>query len=119
MCWLEAEHALTDCAAIWHTKRDVGRLERYSNLYERSTARAREVQALPDGDVAHWGRWRNDAWRRVRGVAAELLAGKRGDPCPRAVHWGGPGLDEPRGRMVPARCAGQTSNVFYALRGEP
>jgi len=48
-------------------------------------------------------------------LAGRLLAGELADPCPRALHWGGRGIDAPHGRMVPAACSQPTANRFYAL----
>lgn len=66
---------------------------------------------------------RRASWEDARGhwVAALRMAwrwadGRVGDPCRgAALHWGGPGLDPPRGRMFRVDC-GETLNVFYGMR---
>ena len=93
-------------------------LERYSAI-GANNPRAREVRTYPWGDVPGKSARFNERWAELHELVTEVLAGEHKDPCPRALHWGGPGIDEPRGRMVPAKCAAPTANTFYALGRKP
>lgn len=133
VCYLEATFRESDCVAMWHVARKraalarqlplgadvdaeviVATLDRYSAI-GASNERARTVRVFPDADVDGMGAVWNMRWARLRELAREVVAGEHADPCPAAIHWGGT-IDPPRGSMVPARCMGDTANVFYAVR---
>lgn len=96
----------------------IGMLRRYSVLERSQTPRAREVRSMPWGDVAGAGRGFNARWRAVRQLVEDFAAARVPDPCPRAQHWGGRG-DSPKPGMVPAKCAAETENTFYAMARRP
>jgi hypothetical protein len=90
-------------------------LRRYTAI-DASNPRARAVRAFPWGDVPGQGARFNARWSTLRAFVAAFDGGAVADPCPNAEHWGGRGIDPPRGRMVPARCSAATANTFYAVR---
>jgi hypothetical protein len=124
VCFLEAGWSESDCTAMVQVaKRRASRVKRpwvsvlreYSAL-DGKTARAKKVLLYPDGDVPGETRAFNARWAELRAVAADLVAADVPELCRGAEHWGGPGLDKPRGRMVVAECAVPTANVFYRVR---
>ncbi len=122
VCKLEAEGSAADCDAIYWIGRKRFRgswldgLLLYSRLYSRDNDRAQRIARLPWGPIPGASKRENRQWARIRARAAALVAGKRPDPCPRAVHWGGT-VDSPRGRQIPATCAaqGRTKNTLYVV----
>jgi len=128
-CRLEADFRRDDCTAVtWVARKRARRQGRgwvatfidYTDLYEtgkrkRKGRRARETRRLPWGDYPGWTLRQNEAWARLRAHVLRLMRGEIPDPCREAIHWGGAGIDPPRGRMVPAGCRWQrrTKNVLY------
>ena len=111
---------MPDCAAIYHigVKRGLARgqpwdavLRAYSVPVRRGTARARRIMGWPADDVRGLTARENRAWKRLRGHAAALLAGRIADPCPEATDWNDRD-SKPRGRMVEV-CHGLTRNRLY------
>jgi hypothetical protein len=123
ICYLEATWRESDCIALLFVAQKraqrVGRpwldvLHDYSALHVNKP-RALEVREFPWGDVPGKSAVFNRRWQRLRELVVEVASGQRPDPCPRAEHWGGK-MDQPRGRMVPARCSASTANTFFAVR---
>ena len=76
------------------------------------------------GMPAHWPQHRADwprhrsLWLRVVERAQRFVLGQLPDPCPAAMHWGGPpGVDKPCDGCVLVDC-GTTRNRFYRVRGK-
>lgn len=125
-CYMEATWNRTDCNAILWTAAKRSRakmgspawlsalISYSSSAASQSNAHARNAMRLPDSDL--WGAtsaW-NARWLALRQYVARVLSGAEADSCPSAWHFGGR-MDSRQGRMVPARCAGDTANTFYAL----
>jgi hypothetical protein len=122
-CYIEATFRESDCVALlWVARKRAERSQRewlamlsdYSAVHA-DNPRAKEVRAFPWGDVAGKTTRFNRNWKRLRELVIEVASGQHADPCPRAQHWGG-SMDDPHGRMVPARCSIVTANTFYAVR---
>jgi len=122
-CYIEATFRESDCVALlWVARKRAERSERewlellsdYSAVHA-DNPRAKEVREFPWGDVAGKSTTWNRGWKRLRELVVEVASGQHADPCPRAQHWGG-SMDNPHGRMVPARCSIVTANTFYAVR---
>lgn len=133
VCYLESTFRLDDCRAILHVARKraarsgqqwLDALRAYSVLERSQTPRAREVRALPWGDVEDKGtRW-NEQWAQLRDLVVSFAAGSVPDPTPGATQWGSRILpaDVARadravreGRWIPARVARgvKLRNAFY------
>lgn len=137
-CYLEAEWRIADCVAIlWVLQKRAAAAQRtfeeqlwgYTAL-KSATPRSRLAKGLPAGDYEHWSKTQNASWRAVREAAAAVLGGSLKSPCPGAVHWGAPDLDNDvqrafaaitRGDWKIVRCRERTANIFYALtsNGDP
>ena len=122
-CYLEATFREADCIALlWVARKRAERSQRewiellsdYSAIHANNP-RAKEIRDYPWGDVAGKTRTWNRQWQRLRQLVVEVASGQHRDPCPRAQHWGG-SMDNPHGRMVPARCSAITVNTFYAVK---
>lgn len=61
-------------------------------------------------NAASWSAHRK-RWLSVYDRIGAWGHGEVSDPCASARHFGG-GMDEPRGKMVPARCAGAKNNFW-------
>jgi hypothetical protein len=88
-----------------------GFMQRYSSTMKVDTERARWVRALPWGELPGPHKQR---WSKVMALVNAWGAGKVGDPCPDAEHWGGT-MDRPGKTWEPISC-GLTKNIFYAPR---
>jgi hypothetical protein len=122
-CYLEASFRESDCVALMFVaQKRANRVNRswidvlraYSAL-DAKNARAKEIRQYPWGDIPGKPEPFNQRWLRLRELVSEFADGLHTDPCPRAEHWGG-SMDHARGRMVPARCAASTANIFYAVK---
>jgi len=65
-------------------------------------------------NAASWERHRK-LWFRIRDRIGAWARGRVPDPCPGAVHFGGP-MDKPPSGVVPAVCAG-SANRFWKIGG--
>ena len=122
-CYLEASFRESDCVALlFVAQKRASRVNRpwldvlraYSAI-NANNPRAKEVREYPWGDIPGKPDPFNARWLRLRELVSEVADGRHTDPCPRAEHWGG-SMDHARGRMVPARCAASTANIFYAVK---
>lgn len=89
-------------------------LLRYSRLHSRKHQRARFIRNLTAVSMLRTP-LEQASWHQLLWLARRLVAGAVDNPCPGAVHWGGP-MDDPSSRLVPVRTTLPTRNTFYALR---
>jgi hypothetical protein len=84
---------------------------RYCSAFKTDTYRSRTIRQLPWGTAPLGHPWKT-GWTSVRRFVESWLRGNVQDPCPEAMHFGGP-MDTPPPGWRLVQC-GETRNRFYA-----
>lgn len=92
--------------------------ERYIGLYAKALTprperRTLRILSYPWAPLLERSR-EAERWDEVRDRIESWGRGEIGDPCPRALHWGGR-MDRPQAHWRPVVC-GRTANIFWTPR---
>jgi len=138
-CWIEGGFSEADCAGIVGALRNQAhatngrrrvtpeqiaeRAWAYSAI-KKDSERIAFALKLPDGDEPTWNAATNRLWKAIRKTAADVIAGRRKNPCFGAWHWNARNLKREAqvaiaaveaGKWRAVVCSEPTANAFFSV----